>query len=116
MTGNEIRCREDRSSAVSRNHHQKAVWGGYLEEQPVLPGLEDLPAGQRVYSELEHELLQQRISNQRRELRHLNRAYRRREDEHQRKLIRLQDELNRLRKLNRVLHDHNNELARGIRR
>lgn len=70
----------------------------------------------RVCTRREHELLQSRISNQRRELRYLNRAYRRREDENLRKLTQLREQLAIAKRVNRNLHDQIKELQIEARR
>lgn len=58
----------------------------------------------RVCTRREHELLQGRISNQRRELRNLNRAYRRRENENARRITALKE---RVRLANRATEQRN---------
>ncbi|WIF20580.1 hypothetical protein SEA_JFLIX2_90 [Rhodococcus phage Jflix2] len=60
---------------------------------PYSPLTQDEFVPTRVCTRREHELLQGRISNQRRELRHLNRAYRRRENENARRIAMLKDQL-----------------------
>lgn len=60
---------------------------------PYSPLTQDDFVPTRVCTRREHELLQGRISNQRRELRNLNRAYRRRENENARRITMLKNEL-----------------------
>lgn len=58
---------------------------------PYSPLTQDEFVPTRVCTRREHELLQGRISNQRRELKNLNRAYRRRADKHSAQVVRLRD-------------------------
>ena len=61
----------------------------------------------RLYGDHEHDLLVRRISNQRRELRHLNRAYRRRESENARRIVALKEQV-------RLAHKSTEERNRKI--